>query len=176
MKIVKTTGPIIVQLLFNNSNKALHDNIDCPLSNCFVCSNDIQNTSGVASSTTNGTHFRLGKPLNCSQGGIYLVSGACSEQYTGKTVHFGPRMKEHLRTSKSSTVYKHMQNCSTCNDVKDFTCTYIENYNDRGKYSLSEREYLWNHRFQGTVVSICKRPSNPKWPAPPLYCLYSPTN
>ena len=70
-----------------------------------------------------------------------------------------------------------MQNCSTCNDVKDFTCTYIENYNDRGKYSLSEREYLWNHRFQGTVVSICKRPSYPKWPAPPcIVCIPQPTN
>ena len=149
--IVKTTGPTIGQLLFNNSNRNCEGIDSCHLRSCVVCPNDIRDDSGVVYSTTNHQHFRLGRELNCNEGGIYVVSGACSEQYSGKTVHFGPRMKEHLKTQKSSTVNKHMKNCDKCNEIKDFKITYVESYHDRGKYTLSEREYLWNHRIQGSM-------------------------
>ena len=88
---------------------------------------------------------------NCNQGGIYIASGICSAQYTGKTVYFGTRMKEHLKTSKSSSVYCHMKDCHMCNSANDFEVTFVENYHNRGKYSLSEREYLWNSRIKGTI-------------------------
>ena len=81
----------------------------------------------------------------------YVVEGACHEQYTGKTVNFSNRFTEHFTTSKSSAVYCHKQKCSTCNSAKDFKVSYVENYQKRGKYSLSEREFLWNHRIKGTI-------------------------
>ena len=76
---------------------------------------------------------------------------SCSAQYTGKTIHFGPRMKEHLKSSGTSAVSDHMNSCNTCYFVRDFHVTYVEHYNDRGKYSLSEREYLWDHRIKGSI-------------------------
>ena len=60
-------------------------------------------------------------------------------------------MKEHLKTSKGSSVYCHMKDCHMCNSANDFEVTYVENYHNRGKYSLSEREYLWNYRIKGTI-------------------------
>ena len=45
--------------------------------------------SGIVQSTVGKTHYRVGRELNCNDGGIYVVTGACSSQYTGKSVHFG---------------------------------------------------------------------------------------
>ena len=148
--IIKTTGPTLGQLLFNNSNKI--DNVsDCNLRGCIVCKNDIQNLSGVVTSTVTKSNFLVKNELDCSQGGIYVVSGACSAQYSVKTVHFGVRLKEHLKTHKASAVYCHMKDCHSCNEINDFQVTYVENYQNRGKYSLSEREYLWNWRIKGSI-------------------------
>ena len=66
-------------------------------------------------------------------------------------MYFGTRIKEHLKSSKGSAIYFHMKDCYMCNDAKDFEVTFVENYQNRGKYSLSEREYLWNSRIKGTI-------------------------
>ena len=151
VNIVNTTGPTIGRLLFNNSNKCIEDSV-CKLgSKCVVCPNEIQDLSGIVQSTVGKTHYRVGRELNCNDGGIYVVTGACSSQYTGKTVHFGVRMKEHLKTSKPSSVSDHMTNCNICYIPSDFHVNYVEHYNDRGKYSLSEREYLWDYRIKGSI-------------------------
>ena len=44
-----------------------------------------------------------------------------------------------------------MKEYRSCNDIKDFSVTYVENYLSRGKYSLSEREMLWNERIKGLI-------------------------
>ena len=40
----------------------------------------------------------------------------------------------------------------TVNDVlSEYSCRYPRNVCDRGKYSLSEREFLWTKRLKGTI-------------------------
>ena len=136
------------------------------MKNCIVCSNDLEDKSGILSSSVTQNQFKLGKKLNCNNGGIYVVSAACSAQYTAcsaqytsfmrapnctKTVQFGARMKEHLKTSKQTSIYKHKQSCPVCYTAHDFKVTYVESYHDRGKYTLSEREFLWNWRVRGSI-------------------------
>ena len=48
-------------------------------------------------------------------------------------VHFGNRGKEHLHTSKATAVYAHKQKCNRCNETNDFTITFVENYQYKGK-------------------------------------------
>ena len=36
-------------------------------------------------------------------------------------------------------------------NVLDIQVQFLENVWDRGKYSLSEREYLWNKRMKGSI-------------------------
>ena len=44
-----------------------------------------------------------------------------------------------------------MNQCQQCNVTRDFSITYVESYLSRGKYSLSEREMLWNERIKGRI-------------------------
>ena len=80
-----------------------------------------------------------------------MVKGECNSQYTGKTVNFSQRFVEHFSTSRQSTVYQHKKECHKCYITKDFEVTLVENCHNRGKFSLSEREYLWNARIKGTM-------------------------
>ena len=89
--------------------------------------------------------------MNCNDGGIYVVTADCNAQYTGKTIDFGQRMKEHLQTSKQSSIHKHKNDCDKCYTYHDFKVTFVESYQDRGKYTLSEREFLWNWRMRGSI-------------------------
>ena len=151
ISIVRSTGPTLGQLLFNNSNPS--DCTDaCSLKNCFVCKNNIEDKSGILSSCTTKRNYKLGgRELNCEDGGIYVMSASCSAQYSGKTIHFGKRMKEHLHTSKQSSISVHKNACHICYTTHDFKVTYVESYHDRGKYTLSERELLWNERMRGSI-------------------------
>ena len=90
-------------------------------------------------SNVTGARYHIDSNVNCDNGGIYVVQG---EQYkrTGKTVRFGNRLVEHFSKSKSSALYCHKQECHVCEDVSDFSVTYVENYQKRGKFSLSERK------------------------------------
>ena len=38
-----------------------------------------------------------------------------------------------------------------CNGLGDCSVSFMEHYWDRGKYTLSEKEYLWNHRMKGSL-------------------------
>ena len=80
---------------------------------------------------------------------IYIIDGNCSAQYTGKTTHFGVRSNEHF--SQGTAISTHIRECNVCNDTTDFKMTLVENLLMRGKYSLSEREFLWNERIRGSI-------------------------
>ena len=96
----------------------------------------------------------MDETLSCANGGIYVITGKCLRQYSGKTIHFGVRANGHFCRNASS-IHKHKQECSSCNDARDFSICFVENYLNRGKYSLSEREFLWNYRIKG-VLNIQK--------------------
>ena len=150
IQIVMSTGPTLGRLLFNNNNK-VQGSVEPCQENCFVCRNGLLVKSGEVVSSVTGIKFNVDKDLSCNNGGIYVVKGNCNNQYSGKTIHFGNRGKEHLDTSKSTAVYAHKQKCNMCNEAKDFTITFVENYLNKGKYSLSEREFFWNNRIKGVI-------------------------
>ena len=147
--IVKSTSISICRLLFNNNEKV--SPLPCTDIKCQVCKYDMQNTSGRITSTATGCSYAVDNSLSCTEGGIYVVTGECQSQYTGKTVDFCNRFQEHFSTCKSSSVYQHQKNCAKCYIPQDFTVTFVENSSMRGKYSLSERELLWNFRMKGSM-------------------------
>ena len=151
IEIVNSTGSTLGQYLFNNNNNRLPQTFQCGIDKCVVCPNNLLNQTGNVCSSIKGTQYEVNQNLGCSDGGIYVIEGACFDQYTGKTVHFGQRCIEHLQTSTSSSIFEHKRECQKCNIVNDFKITYVEHYHDRGKYSSSEREMLWNHRLQGHI-------------------------
>ena len=148
--VVKSTYLTLGQLLFNN-NDCEHVDRRCSNEKCLVCVNEIRSSINFVTSTVNGHSYPIDENINCDSGGIYMVKGACNAQYTGKTVDFSNRFTEHFKTCKTSSVYCHKKQCSACNKVTDFEVTLIENYHKRGKYTLSEREFLWNQRIKGTI-------------------------
>ena len=89
--------------------------------------------------------------VSCENGDIYVVEGACNEQYTGKTVNFSKRLTEYFTSCKCSAVYCHKQKYPICNSAKNFRVTYVENDQKCGKYSLPEREFLRNSRIKETT-------------------------
>lgn len=150
IEIVKGTAPTIGQYLFNNNNKSLAT-VECRVDNCLVCPNELQSKSGIVKSVLKDTTYKVDKELSCNEGGIYVIQGICTGQYTGKTINFGNRCNEHFKKSKLSSIHDHMGTCQQCNNFKDFSVTYVEGYFSRGKYSLSEREMLWNDRIKGVI-------------------------
>ena len=147
--IVKTTSPSLAKLLFHNNNSGIRE-VDC--GTCFVCENDVLNREGVVHSNITGKSYMIPKSLSCQNGGIYVYGGPCMDQYSGKTtVPIGTRTLEHIRRQKDSSVYKHRRSCAQCNGNNDFLISLVEDYRARGKYTLSEREYLWNFRIKGVI-------------------------
>ena len=147
--IISSTSLSLSRLLFNNKEKQLSPH--CTDSKCQVCKYNTLNVSGRITSSATGYSYAIDNTLKCTDGGIYVVTGACHSQYTGKTVGFCKRFIEHLSTSKSSTVHQHKAKCAKCYIPQDFGVTFVESTSSRGKYSLSEREYLWNHRIKGSM-------------------------
>ena len=150
VEIVKSTAPTIGQYLFNNNNSS-SPICECHVDKCVVCPNDIQNKSGIVKSTFTEIAYKVDKELTCNEGGIYVIQGACSDQYTGRTINYGNRGIEHFKKSKLTSIYDHKNKCHQCNVTSDFTITYVESYLSHGKYSLSEREMLWNERIKGRI-------------------------
>ena len=149
VSIVKTTSPSLAKLLFHNNNSGLRE-VDC--GNCFVCDNNVLNKEGVVRSNTTGKAYTIPRNLSCLNGGIYVYDGPCKDQYSGKTtVAICTRTLEHVRRQKSSSVYKHRSTCAQCNGNNNFQISLVEDYRARGKYTLSEREYLWNFRIKGVI-------------------------
>ena len=149
IEIVKTTGPSLAKSLFSNNINGNDHVADC--GNCIICINSAKNTQGVIKSTVTGKSYKISKSLTCHNGGIYVYDGTCDDQYTGKTtVPYGTRTTEHVRQQKTSSVYKHREKCRQCMEG-NFSISFIEDYRNRGKYTLSEREYLWNSRIKGVI-------------------------
>ena len=149
IELVKTTGPSVARTLFNNNKNGADYSEDC--GTCIICRNEARNASNRIVSTVTGKSYRITKNLTCANGGIYLFEGGCKDQYTGKTtVPISTRTNEHLRWQKTSSVYKHKEKCRDCND-SNFKMSFIEDYRNRGKFTLSEREYLWNFRMKGVI-------------------------
>ena len=110
----------------------------------------MRNDTGVLKSNVTGNSFKVDPNLDCSDGGIYVVDTTCVAQYTGKTIHFGIRSNEHF-VQGNTAISSHILNCNVCENGTDFKWTLVENQLKRGKYSLSEREYLWNNRIRGSI-------------------------
>ena len=149
INVVNSTSLPLSRLLFNNNEK--QPSAPCTDRKCQVCKYNSLNLSGRITSYATGYSYPVDNSLRCTDGGIYVVTGACHSQYTGKTVDFCKRFKEHFSTCKSSTVYQHKTKCARCYIPQDFGVTLVENSFGRGKYSLSERECLWNYRIKGSM-------------------------
>ena len=126
---------------------------DLPRFNCIVCRNGARNTDGVVCSNVTGKSYQIARNISCMNGGIYVFETECVDQYTGKTtVNFGIRTIEHIHRHKTSSVYKHIRDCEQCSSTSgNFKVSFVEDYRSRGKYTLSEREFLWNYRIKGVI-------------------------
>ena len=151
IELVKSTTFSIGQLLFRNCVN-MGETIDCVTQDCIICSNDMNKGNSMITSNITNNSYKINKRLKCNDGGIYVVTGGCEQQYTGKTTtSYCNRSNEHFCKTKTSSIFSHKQKCSKCVNLCDCSVTFVENYLDKGKYSLSEREYLWNFRIKGTL-------------------------
>ena len=141
----------IGQLLLNNCDK--HDNAEqCNIRNCLVCTHGLNSNNSVCTSTVSGESYRIDSNLSCNNAGIYIFTGGCKSQYTGKTTtNYSNRTSEHLVSANHSSVFLHRNSCRGCINLSDCSVDLVENYLHRRNYSLSEREYLWNARIKGTI-------------------------
>jgi len=151
IELVKATAFPISRLLFHNSVN-MGETVTCVSQSCFICSNVMKNSDSMVTSNITSNSYKTDKRLNCNDGGIYVITGGCGQQYTGKTTNtYSNRTNEHFCKSKTSSIFSHKQNCGKCVIAGDCSVTFVENYLNRGKYTLSEREYLWNCRIKGTL-------------------------
>ena len=154
LELVNSTGSSIGKLLFNNNvrSEVTHK---CN-SFCVVCTKGLRGDSEQVVSPINGRDYRLNKNLSCVDGGIYAISCACTALYTGKTTTaFNKRFCEHFSKSSNSAVFDHSKHCQVGKKRENFSIQFLESVHSRGKYSLSEREHLWNSRLRG-IVNIQK--------------------
>ena len=151
IQVVKATSSSTSQLLFNNCDKNDHL-VNCDSSNCPICKYNLNPKTITAKSIVSGKSYKIDSNLGCSNAGIYLFTGACDGQYTGKTTQpYSHRTHEHLFTDKGSAIYTHRTKCNKCKNIEDCSFHLVESYLDRHNYSLSEREHLWNTRFKSTI-------------------------
>ena len=127
IEIVKSTSPSLARLLFNNNDSSHTMDHKCHINNCSLRHSGIINKSGEVVSTVTGNKYRVDETLSCTNGGIYVITGKCLRQYSGKTIHFGVRANEYFCRNASS-IHKHKQECSSCNDARDFSICFVENY------------------------------------------------
>ena len=152
IELVKSTGASIAKMLFNNNVKCRREHACI---NCDVCSKNLRGDSEEVISPTNGRSYSLDKNLNCGNCGVYCICCACLALYTGKTTTFySNRFDEHF-TTPGSAVFDHMKHCQVGKNKDDYKIQFLENMYSRGKFSLSEREYLWNERLRG-IINIQK--------------------
>jgi hypothetical protein len=149
-EIVKSTASSLGKLLFNNNDKDLGWAKTCG-DICEWCSNWEGDTESIKSNV-DGTIYNIDRSLGCMNAGIYAINAKCESQYTGKTS--GPykqRLSEHFLDTSGSAIHAHFKSCNVCTVKEDFEMQFLENAWKRGKYSLSEREYLWNKRIKGSI-------------------------
>ena len=147
-ELVKTTAPSIGRLLFNNFDSSDETQLDCA---CIICTNDVRGDKKTVVSSVTKKEYRIDSNTRCYNSGIYGITCKCVGQYSGKTtVGFNKRYPEHWK-SVGSAVHKHLQHRKCTNNPKEVKMQFLENVWGRGKYSLSEREYLWNRRLKGAI-------------------------
>ena len=141
IQVVKSTGSSIGQLLFNNREK--NDNTgQCNTSNCLICTHGLNSNDSTRTSTVSGKSYRTDPNLSCHDAGIYVYTGGCKSQYTGKTTtSYYIRTSEHLVSCKEPSVLLHITNCNDCTNLNDCSVDLVENYLHRRNYSLSETNY-----------------------------------
>ena len=148
-ELIKTTAPTLGKMVFNNNNSTLESRNSCK-SNCHICSNEARGDEKKVKCSKNNEQYNIDDRTTCNDSGIYLITCKCKEQYVGKTtVTFQQRFKEHC--SKKTAVKEHINGCPINTSTKDVEIQLLENVWSRGKYSLSEREYLWNRRLKGDI-------------------------
>ena len=151
IEVVKSTGSSLGKLIFNNREK--HDvSRVCSSTNCSICSNNLRPNSNEVVSKLSGQKYRIDTKLNCDNCGIYRISCPCTATYSGKTTtFFSKRFDEHFQVYKKSTVLEHSDVCQLGKGKEQYTIQFLENSLSRGKYTLSEREYLWDERLRGEI-------------------------
>ena len=147
LKSFNVHPPLFPNYFFNNGNGPRNIGTS---DECAACRNNMVNDTGVVSSNVTGRQFKVNTTLSCCDGGIYVIDTNCSAQYTGKTIHYGIRSNEHFLQG-GTAISPHIRNCEICNNAVEFNLTFVESYLQRGKYTLSEREYLWNTRIRGSI-------------------------
>ena len=151
-ELVKTTAPNIGRLLFNNFDRTDKAQQNC---SCMICKNNVRGDDSVITSSVTKKKYRINSNIYCYNSGIYAMTCICVGQYSGKTtVGYDNRYPQHWRL-ESSSVHKHLQQYKCTNNCSEMKMQFLENVWSRGKYSLSEREYLWNRRLKG-VINIQK--------------------
>ena len=151
VEIVRSTGSCIGQLLFNNREK-FNSSRACLLRNCDVCTKNLRPDSNQIISKINGRKYYIDANLNCGNWGIYRVSCPCDADYSGKTTtSFGRRFNEHFQAYRESSVLDHSKVCTLGRTKEQYSIQFLENCFSRGKYTLSEREYLWHTRLGGVL-------------------------
>ena len=147
---VKTTGPSLSKLVFHNNERFLV-NHKCG-TNCAICVDNRRGDEKKVTSTSRNVTYKIDSNISCVDSGIYAITCECASQYTGKTtVKFTGRFPEHFLKNKGSSIFEHTQQCTQGRSVTGYTIQFLENVCNRGKFSLSEREYLWNHRLKGSL-------------------------
>ena len=148
-EIVKSTGPTLGSQLFNNFDQSNSIKDGCNRK-CFICKNNARGDPARVVSSVSNKRYHINPDISCKNSGIYAITCKCDEQYAGKTTitHEG-RFKEHW--TKSTSVQSHLKSCKSRPSVSEVKVQFLENVWNRGKYSLSEREYLWNKRLKGNI-------------------------
>ena len=119
---------------------------------CTICKNQHRFSDSKVISKITSLKYAIDKNLNCNDSGIYRVTCPCSAAYTGKTtISFKQRLNEHFQPHRESTLNKHCKTCEHGRNKSEYESTFLENIKNRGKYTLSEREYLWNERLGGEL-------------------------
>ena len=140
VEIVKATASPLSRLLFRNSANC-GETEGCVSHSCFICRKGMYKGNSLITSTITNLSSKTDKRLNCNNGGIYVVTGGCDQQYTGKTTTpYSNRTYEHFCKCKSSAIYTHQRNCDKCVNGDDCSVVFVENYLNRGEiYSFWER-------------------------------------
>ena len=151
LEIVVSTGSSIGRLLFNNREKYTKDS-RCSVARCTICKDEIRSSDYEVTSKITSYQYHTDRNTNCDDRGIYRITCPCSAAYTGKTTtSFGKRFNEHFQNYRESSVNEHSKICLLGQNKDQYKIQFLENSLNRGKYTLSEREYLWNERLGGEI-------------------------
>ena len=115
-------------MLFSNCADKRESTI-CDPNTCFICKNNMNNNEEMVISSITNKSYRVNKNLNCNDGGIYVATVGCKQQYSGKTTTpYKNRTLEHFEKIKTSTLFTHRANYDKCNGLGDCSVSFMEHY------------------------------------------------